>query len=75
MQDDLNQIAEEAKELLSEKKYAKLYGIIKEMMPADIALLFEELPIEDVTLLFRLLPKTLAADTFVEMDSEQQKKL
>ena len=72
MQDNLDEILEQTRTLLAEKKFAQLYQLVKDLMPADIALLFEELPMEDVILLFRLLPKSLAADTFVEMESDKQ---
>ncbi|MDO4615870.1 MAG: magnesium transporter [Lachnospiraceae bacterium] len=58
------------------KKYAALRDILSTMKPADIAALFErDMPEETVPLLFRLLPKNLAADTFVEMDSASQHTL
>ncbi len=72
---ELEEILQRTKTLLEGKKYAQLYNQVKDLKPADIALLFEELSMEDVTLLFRLLPKSLAAETFVEMDSDKQKLL
>ena len=45
------------------------------MNPSDIASLFQDLPVDSLPLLFRLLPKELAADTFVEMDEEMQELL
>ena len=58
--------------LLENKKYATLRDILITMNPADVAILFEELPEEKLPLLFRLLPKEQAADTFVEMESDVQ---
>ena len=43
--------------------------------PADVAALFEELPADRLPLLFRLLPKELAAETFVEMEPDEQELL
>ena len=43
-----------------------------EQNPADISNIFEEVPRTDVILLFRLLPKELAADTFAHLDSDEQ---
>ena len=63
------------KVLLEEKKYRTLKDILVTMNPADIALVFEHLPEDRVPLLFRLLPKELAAETFVEMDPEVQELL
>ena len=45
------------------------------MNPSDIASVFDELEEERLPLLFRLLPKELAAETFVEMEPEAQELL
>ena len=45
------------------------------MNEADIAVIFEEIDNDSIPLLFRLLPKDLAADTFALMDSEYQELL
>lgn len=72
MNEELELIFEEIKALLAERKYAQLYARVKALQPADIALLFEEIPMEDVILTFRLLPKDTAADTFVELEPDRQ---
>ena len=56
-------------ELIEEKKYGRLRETLSEMNPADIALIFEEIPDRDKSVVFRVLPKELAAEVFVEMDS------
>ncbi len=61
--------------LLSEKKYATIRDILSTMNPADIAYVFDELEQERLPLLFRLLPKELAAEAFVEMEPEAQELL
>ena len=61
---------EEILSLLEEKKFAKIREIFVEMNPADIAALFDEFPKDRSPVLFRLLPKELAADTFVEMETD-----
>ncbi|MBQ7872170.1 MAG: magnesium transporter, partial [Oscillospiraceae bacterium] len=61
--------------LLSEKKYATVRDILVTMNPADIAWIFEEIEDERLPVLFRLLPKELAAETFVEMEPEAQELL
>lgn len=61
--------------LLEGKKYNSLRDILTTMNPADIAYLFEEMPRQKLPLLFRLLPKELAAESFVEMDGEFQEQL
>ena len=61
--------------MLEEKKYATLRDILVIMNPADIAALFSSLEEDRLPLLFRLLPKELAAETFVEMETEEQELL
>ena len=61
--------------MLEDKKYATLRDILATMNPSDIAGIFEGLEDKQIPLLFRLLPKELAAETFVEMESEAQELL
>ena len=61
--------------LLEAKKYASLRDVLSTMNPSDIAAVFEKMEKESLPLLFRLLPKGLAAETFVEMDPETQEML
>ena len=61
--------------LLNEKKYPSLRDILVTMNPSDIAGVFDGLEPERTPLLFRLLPKELAAETFVEMEPDAQELL
>ena len=61
--------------LLDDKKYQTLKDVLVTMEPADIACVFEELEEERVPLLFRLLPKETAAETFAELEPERQELL
>lgn len=61
--------------LIESKKYGTLRDILVTMNAADIAALFDDLEPEMLPRLFRLLPKELAADTFVEMESDSQELL
>ena len=63
------------KALLEKKKCSTLKDILVTMNPSDVAELFEEIADERLPRLFRLLPKELAAETFVEMQPEQQELL
>ena len=63
------------KVLLEQKKYSTLKDILVTMNPTDVAELFEEIADDRLPRLFRLLPKELAAETFVEMQPEQQELL
>lgn len=66
---------EEILELIEGKKYARLREILADLNPADIAVIFEDIPEKEYPVIFRILPKELAADVFVEMDSETQQFL
>ena len=61
--------------LLTDKKYSTIRDILVTMNPADIAAVFAGVEPEKLPLLFRLLPKELAAESFVEMESEEQEAL
>ena len=61
--------------LLDEKRYYSLRDLFNTMNPADIATVFEDIDEARLPLLFRLLPKELAAETFVEMEPELQELL
>ena len=61
--------------LLNDKKYSTLRDILITMNPSDIAALFDSLEDAKIPLLFRLLPKELAAETFVEMEPDAQELL
>ena len=58
--------------MVEDKKYATLRDILITMNPADIAGIFNSLEDKRIPLMFRLLPKELAAETFVEMEPEDQ---
>ncbi len=73
--DEERKILERAQELLHTKQFAKLKELLADMNPADIALFMEELKDDELVIAFRITPKDLAADTFVEMDSDQQQEL
>lgn len=57
------------------KKYTTLRDILVTMNAADVAGVFDTMPETKLPLLFRLLPKELAAETFVEMEPEAQELL
>lgn len=61
--------------LLEEKRYYSLRDLFNTMNPVDIAAVLEEVDEARLPLLFRLLPKELAAETFVEMEPELQELL
>ena len=61
--------------MLEEKKYLTLREMLSTMNPSDVAGLFADLEETRIPLVFRLLPKELAAETFVEMEPDAQELL
>ena len=61
--------------MLEEKKYSTLRDILVTMNPSDVAGLFRGLEEKQIPLMFRLLPKEQAAETFVEMEPDDQELL
>ena len=66
---------EKLSELLKERKFAEVKLQVEDLPAPDLAEIFFELDDSYHSLLFRLLSKELAAETFVEMDSELQERL
>ncbi len=67
---------EEIIQLLVERKFSVLKPLLATMNATDLAKVFEEIrDKEDLPVLFRILPKDLAAETFVEMDSDVKTQL
>ena len=61
--------------MLEEKKYSTLRDILVTMNPSDVAGMFRGLEEKQIPLMFRLLPKEQAAETFVEMEPDDQELL
>ena len=61
--------------LLNEKKYTTLREILVTMNPSDIAGLFDALEEQRIPVMYRLLPKEMAAEVFVEMEPDAQELL
>ena len=61
--------------MLEEKKYATLRDILVTMNPSDIAAVFLDLEERQIPIMFRLLTKEQAAETFVEMEPDAQELL
>ncbi len=62
-------------ELLQNKNWKALKDILDEMNEQDIAEIFMELEERELTLIYRLLNKELAAEVFVNMEPEYQEQL
>ena len=67
---------EQLLELVENKQFRRLKELLSEMNEVDIAEFMDEVPPEKLIVVFRLLPKELAADVFTYLeDSEDQEKL
>ena len=74
LQRERTELLEKIEELFVRKRYAELRDLLGPMEAADIASLCRDLD-EKVPVVFRLLPKELAAEVFVELDSDDQELL
>lgn len=72
---DLEEIQELAEGMLSQRKYSILRQMLGNLNAADIALLFDEIDKKEIPLLYRLLPKEEAAETFTYMSRDMQEAL
>ena len=68
----MEEIVEELQELVETKQYTRLRQELSEMNEADIATFLQELKPEDMFKIFRILPKSLAADVFSYLEIESQ---
>ena len=74
-ENERTELLEQIEEMIQRKRYAPLRDLLLPLEAADIASLFAELDEERLPLVFRLLPKELAAEVFVELDSDEQEML
>ena len=66
---------EQVEDLALRKRWPDVRDMLTLLEPADIAAVLAELPEDRLPLLYRLLPKELAAEVFVEMEPEEQELL
>ena len=60
-------------QLVQERKFRALREILNEMNEVDIAEFLDELDVEQEILVFRLLPKDVAAEVFAYLEEDQEK--
>lgn len=61
--------------LIDERKFSSLRQVLISLNPTDISIILKETESKDIPLVFRILPKEIAAEVFVEMDSDMQQLL
>ena len=76
MTEELEKVYESLAYFFENRKFADLRITLLDTEPADIAIFMEEnLDEKERLVFFRLLPKELASDVFVEVDSDSQEYL
>ena len=75
MEESREEMLEKIEDLISRKRYAELRDLLVPLEAPDIALVCGEIDESQLPLVFRLLPKELAAEVFVELDSDEQEML
>ena len=63
-------MTEKILELLKDRRFQELKHMLSEANPVDLAEVLDSLDVTVTPILFRLLPKDLAAETFVELDRD-----
>ena len=66
---------QEILDLIAEKKYTRLRTLLTDMNPADIAEIFDDAEIKDIPIIFRVLPKEIAAEVFAYLETDKQQLL
>ena len=66
---------EQVEDLSVRKRWPDVRDMLTLLEPADIAAVLAELPEDRLPLIYRLLPKELAAEVFVEMEAEEQEQI
>ncbi len=72
---NIEELTETVQNSLDEKKYVQVRETLLDLEPFDIAYIMEDLPEDTIPVVFRLLPKELAAEVFVELEPDSQEKL
>ncbi len=73
--ENFENLIERMETYLKEKRYVEARETIIDVEPVDIAFIMESLPEDTIPIVFRLLPKELAAEVFVELEADSQEAL
>lgn len=72
---ELEELEEQFKELIKNKQLKEAKALIENLNEVDVAFLIDELDPTTGTVVFRMLPKDIAADVFANFDREQQQAI
>ena len=73
--EEFRELTDKVLELLAAKNFREIKALLEDLKPQDTALLLDEIPEKDMLVVFRLLSKENAAETFVEMSYDSQELL
>lgn len=73
--ENMDEIIEALIQLIDDKKIHSAKELVSDMNEADLASMLEHLPSRYQVIVFRILPKEAAADTFAFLESDIQEKL
>ena len=73
--EEFRELTDKVLELLAAKNFREIKALLDDLKPQDSALLLDEIPEKDMLVIFRLLGKENAAETFVEMSYDSQELL
>jgi magnesium transporter len=65
----------EIRELIEQRNFSALQRLFNDWLPVDLAELISDLPDNEQAVLYRLLPKNLATETFEYLDFDSQQNL
>lgn len=72
---DTEKYIDEITKLLSQRRISKVKEILIKLNSTDVALILSEMEEKYLPVIFRILPKEFAAETFVDMDGDTQETL
>ena len=75
LENEPEELLKKIEDLIQRKQYTQLRDLLLPMEDQDFSRLCEDMDEKTLPLVFRLLPKELAAEVFVELDSDQQEML
>ena len=74
-QEEFRELTGKVLELLEAKNFREIKTLLNDLEPQDSAQILDEIPDKDMLVIFRLLSKENAAETFVEMSNDSQELL
>jgi len=74
-EEDSTAFAVAVNEKMAEKRFQEIREMLSAVPAVDVAVLLSEIDEKNIPLLYRILPKEMAADVFAELDADAQERL